>query len=70
MWLQIAETRSIWSLEFFASWIGRSKMQRTALGFPYAENLEMDNSLKWILFNIVSGKITSEQMKFDYHTVS
>ena len=26
--------------------IGRSKMQRTALGFPYAVNLEMDNSLK------------------------
>ena len=45
-------------------------MQRTALDFPYAVNLEMDNSLKWILFNIVSGKITSEQMKFDYHTVS
>ena len=31
------------------------------LGFSYVRsNLEMDNSLKWVLFNIVIGQITSE----------
>ena len=25
----------------------------------YVENLEIDNSLKWVTFNVVSGQITS-----------
>ena len=25
----------------------------------YVENLEVDNSLKWVTFNVVSGQITS-----------
>ena len=28
----------------------------------YVENLEMGNSLKWVLFNIVSGQITSDAL--------
>ena len=28
--------------------------------FSYVENLEMDNLLKWVLFNVVSGQITSD----------
>ena len=35
-------------LGFFAS----AEMQCAALGFPYAVNLEMDDSLKWVLFNV------------------
>ena len=33
-----------------------------ALGFSYVVNLEMDNSLKWVLFNIVSCQITSDTL--------
>ena len=28
----------------------------------YAVNLEMDNSPKWVLFNIVSGQIASDAL--------
>ena len=49
-------------LGFFASRIGRSEMEYTALGFSYIVNLEMDNSLEWVPFNIVSGKITSDTL--------
>ena len=28
----------------------------------YVENLEMDNSLKWVLFIKVSGQITSDTL--------
>ena len=45
-------------LGFFASRIGRC----AALGFFYVVNLEMDNSLKWVLFNKVSGQITSNAL--------
>ena len=44
-------------LEFFTSWIGRSEMECAALGFSCLVNLEMDNSLTWVIFNIVSGQI-------------
>ena len=50
-------------LRFFASRIERSEMQCAASGFPYAVNLEMDDLLKWVLFNVKSDQI-------DYHTVS
>ena len=43
-------------LGFFASRVGCC----AALGFFYVINLEMDNSLKWVLFNKVSGQITSD----------
>ena len=29
----------------------------------YVVNLEMDNSSEWVLFNIVSGQITSDALK-------
>ena len=45
-------------LGFFASRIRRC----AALGFFYVVNLEMDNSLKWVLFNKVSGQITSNAL--------
>ena len=45
-------------LGFFASRIGRSEMQCAALGFPYAVNLEMDDSLKWVLFNVKKKAIS------------
>ena len=45
-------------LGFFASRMGRC----AALGFSYVVNLEMDNSLKWVLFNKVSGQITSDAL--------
>ena len=50
-------------LGFFASRIGRSEMEGVALGlFMYiVVNLEMDNSLKWVLFNIV--RVHSVQTK-------
>ena len=51
------------ALEFFASQIGRSEMECSALGFSmYVENLEMDNSLKCVLFIKVSGQITSNTL--------
>ena len=51
------------ALEFFASQIGRSEMECSALGFSYVrENLEMDNSLKWVLFMKVSSQITSDTL--------
>ena len=28
----------------------------------YVVNLEMNNSLKWVLFNVVSGQITSDAL--------
>ena len=28
----------------------------------YVENLEMDNSLKWVPLNVVSGQITSDAL--------
>ena len=28
----------------------------------YVENLEIDNSLKWVTFNLVSGQITSRAL--------
>ena len=28
----------------------------------YAENLEIDYSLKWVLFNVVSGQITGNAL--------
>ena len=28
----------------------------------YVENLEIDNSLKWVLFNVVSGQITGNAL--------
>ena len=45
------------ALGFFASRIGRSEMECSALGsvLMYVENLEMDNSLKWVLFIKVNG---------------
>ena len=50
-------------LGFFASRIGRSEMECAALGFlMYAVNLEMNNPPKWVLFNIVSGQITSSAL--------
>ena len=45
-------------LGFFASRKGRSEMQCAALGFPYAVNLEMDDSLKWVLFNVKKKAIS------------
>ena len=45
-------------LGFFASRMGRC----AALGFSYVVNLEMDNSLKWALFNKVSGQVTSDAL--------
>ena len=47
-------------LGYFASWIGHSEMECTALVFYYVVNLEMDNLLKWVLFDIVSSQITSD----------
>ena len=47
-------------LNYFASRIGHSKMECTALVFYYVVNLEMDNLLKWVLFDIVSSQITSD----------
>ena len=41
-------------LGFFAS----AEMQCAALGFPYAVNLEMDDSLKWVLFNVKKKAIS------------
>ena len=50
-------------LGFFASRIRRSEMKCSALGFSYElENLEMDNSLKCVLFIKVSGQITSDTL--------
>ena len=51
------------SLEYFASWIRRSEMECAALAFSYVVNLERDNSLKWVLFNIVCGQITSSALR-------
>ena len=45
-------------LGFFTSRVGRC----AALGFFYVVHLEMDNSLKWVLFNKVSGQITSDAL--------
>ena len=28
----------------------------------YVENLEMDNSLKWVPFNVVSSQVTSDTL--------
>ena len=48
-------------LECFASRIGRSEMECEALGFSYVRSkLKMDNSPKWVLFNLVSGQIASD----------
>ena len=48
------------ALVFFASQIGRSKWSVQPWVFlRYVENLEMDNSLKCVLFIKVSGQITS-----------
>lgn len=47
-------------LDYFASRIGNSEMECTALVFYYVVNLEMDNLLKWVLFDIVSSQITSD----------
>ena len=47
-------------LDYFASQIGHSEMECTALVFYYVVNLEMDNLLKWVLFDIVSSQITSD----------
>ena len=41
-------------LGFSASRLGRPEMECAAFG--------LDNSLKWILFNIVSGQITSDTL--------
>ena len=46
--------------DYFASRIGHSEMECTALVFYYVVNLEMDNLLKWVLFDIVSSQITSD----------
>ena len=54
---------SHFELEFLTSRIGRSKLECAALAcLMYVVNLEMDNSLKWVLFNIVSGQITSDAL--------
>ena len=51
------------ALEFFASQIGRSEMECSALSFSYVrKNLEIDNSLKWVLFMKVSSQITSDTL--------
>ena len=48
-------------LECFASRIGRSEMECEALGFSYVRSkLKMDNSPKWVLFNVVSVQIASD----------
>ena len=54
-------------LGVFASRIERSKNGVCSLGLflcflMNVENLEMGNSLKWVLFNIVSGQITSDAL--------
>ena len=35
------------------------KTQAAQAFLMYLENLEVDNSLKWVTFNVVSGQITS-----------
>ena len=51
------------ALEFFASQIERSDMECQPWAFlMYVENLEMDNSLKCVLFIKVSGQITSNTL--------
>ena len=37
-------------------------MERAALFFSCVVNLEMNNSLKWLLFNIVSGQVTTDAL--------
>ena len=49
------------ALEFFAPQIGRSEMECSAF-LMYVENLEMDNSLKCVLFIKVSSQITSNTL--------
>ena len=49
-------------LRFFASRIGRSEIESVALSFSYVVNLEMNNSLKWVLFKVVSGQMNSDAL--------
>ena len=49
-------------LRFFTSRIGRSEIESEALSFSYVVNLEMNNSLKWVIFNIVSGQMASDAL--------
>ena len=37
-------------------------MECAALVYSKVVNLQMDNLLKWVLFNIVSGQITSNAL--------
>ena len=37
-------------------------MECAALGFFYVVNLDMDNSLKWVFLNMVSGQKTSDTL--------
>ena len=49
-------------LRFFDSRIGRSEIESVALSFSYVVNLEINNSLKWVIFNIVSGQMASDAL--------
>ena len=49
-------------LRFFSSRIGRSEIESVALSFSYVVNLEINNSLKWVIFNIVSGQMVSDAL--------
>ena len=51
------------ALGFFASRMGRSEWSAQPWAFlMYVENLEMDNSLKCVLFIKVSGQIVSNTL--------
>ena len=50
-----------WDFSLLGSGVRKWSVQPWAF-LMYAENLEMDNSLKWVLFIEVSGQITSDTL--------
>ena len=50
-----------WDCSLLGSGVRKWSVQPWAFHM-YVENLEMDNSLKWVLFIKVSGQITSDTL--------
>ena len=67
-YMSLDSTLDLWppghfELGFFASQIGRLEIECSAWAFlMYAENLEVDNQLRWVIFIKVSGQITSNTL--------
>ena len=67
LWVGFVAARSFWAWSFrfsdraFGNGVCSFKLLSCFL--LHVVNLEVDNSLKWVLFNIVSGQITSDVLR-------